>query len=296
MLKYYLNQVFQKKQGGDGDVKKDYLNKKYYLNGIGVLFTCILIFLLVGIPLPSFALENTTNQTNGSWEEELTDQQKSFGISSFIENAEEYSGEFFEGIDLQDLLNSAIKGEIDNDSLMQKAFGLLGNEVQIGIKSLISILVIIVIHSILKSVSENLENDTIAKLIFYVQYIAIVTVIMSNFSDIITMVKDTAGNLVGFMNCLVPLLVSLMLYTGSITTSGVLEPIILFMINLIGNLMENILIPLTLLIAAFTIVSKISDQIHIDKISKFLKSRSCLVFGYSLNHFRRSDFIRRNTI
>lgn len=277
-------------------MKKDYLNKKYYLNGIGVLFTCILIFLLVGIPLPSFALENTTNQTNGSWEEELTDQQKSFGISSFIENAEEYSGEFFEGIDLQDLLNSAIKGEIDNDSLMQKAFGLLGNEVQIGIKSLISILVIIVIHSILKSVSENLENDTIAKLIFYVQYIAIVTVIMSNFSDIITMVKDTAGNLVGFMNCLVPLLVSLMLYTGSITTSGVLEPIILFMINLIGNLMENILIPLTLLIAAFTIVSKISDQIHIDKISKFLKSRSCLVFGYSLNHFRRSDFIRRNTI
>lgn len=277
-------------------MKKDYLNKKYYLNGIGVLFTCILIFLLVGIPLPSFALENTTNQTNGSWEEELTDQQKSFGISSFIENAEEYSGEFFEGIDLQDLLNSAIKGEIDNDSLMQKAFGLLGNEVQIGIKSLISILVIIVIHSILKSVSENLENDTIAKLIFYVQYIAIVTVIMSNFSDIITMVKDTAGNLVGFMNCLVPLLVSLMLYTGSITTSGVLEPIILFMINLIGNLMENILIPLTLLIAAFTIVSKISDQIHIDKISKFLKSRSCLVFGYSLNHFRGSDFIRRNTI
>lgn len=277
-------------------MKKDYLNKKYYLKGIGVLFTCILIFLLVGIPLPSFALENTTNQTNGSWEEELTDQQKSFGISSFIENAEEYSGEFFEGIDLQDLLNSAIKGEIDNDSLMQKAFGLLGNEVQIGIKSLISILVIIVIHSILKSVSENLENDTIAKLIFYVQYIAIVTVIMSNFSDIITMVKDTAGNLVGFMNCLVPLLVSLMLYTGSITTSGVLEPIILFMINLIGNLMENILIPLTLLIAAFSIVSKISDQIHIDKISKFLKSRSSLVFGYSLNHFCRSNFIRRNTI
>ena len=102
---------------------------------------------------------------------------------------------------------------------MQKAFGLLGNEVQLGIKSLISILAIIMIHSILKSVSENLENDTIAKLIFYMQYIAIVTVIMSNFSDIITMVKDTAGNLVVFMNCLVPLLISLMLYTGSITTN-----------------------------------------------------------------------------
>ena len=52
-------------------------------------------------------------------------------------------------------------------------------------------------------------------MIYYVQYIAIVTVIMNNFSNVITMVKETATNLVGFMNSLVPILVSLMLYTGS---------------------------------------------------------------------------------
>lgn len=201
-------------------MKKYFLRKrKCFVTSSWMLIAFTLMLIIIMIPLPCLAKESGTNQTDMSWEEELTDQQKSFGISSFIENAEEYTGEFFEGMNLQDLLNSAIKGEVDNHSLMQKAFGLLGNEVQVGIKSLISILVIVMIHSILKSVSENLENDTIAKLIFYVQYIAIVTVIMSNFSDIITMVKDTAGNLVGFMNCLVPLLVSLMLYTGSITTS-----------------------------------------------------------------------------
>ncbi len=259
--------------------------QKYSLGSLGIFVMCFILLALIVIPLPSLAADTPNTKTDISWEEELSNQQTSFGISDFIENAEEYSGEFFEGMDLQELLNSAIKGEVDNNSLMQKAFGLLGNEVQLGIKSLISILAIIMIHSILKSVSENLENDTIAKLIFYVQYIAIVTVIMSNFSDIITMVKDTAGNLVGFMNCLVPLLISLMLYTGSITTSGVLEPIILFMINLIGNLMENILIPLTLLIAAFTIVSKISDQIQLDKISKFLKSGVVWFLGIILTIF-----------
>ena len=47
------------------------------------------------------------------------------------------------------------------------------------------------------------------------------------------MVQDTTTNLVAFMNMLVPLLITLMMSTGSIATSGVLEPIILFMINFI---------------------------------------------------------------
>ena len=67
-------------------------------------------------------------------------------------------------------------------------------------KILIYILAIIIIHSILKYISESLENDNISKLIYYVQYIAIVTIIMGNFSDIINMVKETTTNLIGFMN------------------------------------------------------------------------------------------------
>ena len=161
----------------------------------------------------------------------------------------------------------------------------LGNEVQNGVKSLACILAIIIIHSILKSISESLENDNISKLIYYVQYIAIITVIMSNFSDIITLVKDTTTNLIGFMNTLIPVLISLMLYTGSITTTSILEPIILFMINFIGNLIQNILMPIILIITSISIISKISDRVQIDKISKFLKSSTIWFLGIVLTIF-----------
>ena len=36
----------------------------------------------------------------------------------------------------------------------------------------------------------------------------------------INLVKQTSKNLIGFMNTLIPVLVSLMLYTGSITTTS----------------------------------------------------------------------------
>ena len=156
---------------------------------------------------------------------------------------------------------------------------------QTGIKSLACILAIIIIHSILKAISESLENDNISKLIYYVQYIAIIAVIMSNFSDIITLVKDTTTNLIGFMNTLIPVLISLMLYTGSITTTSILEPIILFMINFIGNLIQDILIPIILIITSISIISKISDKVQIDKISKFLKSSTIWFLGIVLTIF-----------
>lgn len=218
-------------------------------------------------------------------EQTITEQQKEFGIQDFIKSSKQYTGEFFENIDIGQVLNEAIKGKVDNSTLLKRFLNLLGDEVTTSIRTIASIIAIIIIHSILKSVSENLENDGIAKLIYYVQYIMIVTIIMSNFTDIIKMVQDTCTNLVAFMNMLVPLLITLMMYTGSITTSGLLEPIILFMINFIGNIIQNILIPLILIITSLIIISKISDKIQIDKISTFIKSGIVWFLGIVLTIF-----------
>lgn len=218
-------------------------------------------------------------------EETLKEQQEEFGITNFIQDAQEYSGEFFEETDIDTILKNALKGEVDNSSLGKRILSLLGKEVLSGIRAVLTILVIVMIHSILKSISESLENENIAKLIYYVQYILIITVVMTNFSEIITMVRETCTNLVGFMNLLVPLLISLMLYTGSITTSGVLEPIILFMINFMGNIIQNVILPFVLIFASLVIISKISDKVQIDKIAKFFKSGIVWFLGIVLTIF-----------
>lgn len=236
----------------------------------------LLILLLILIPI---------NSSCASGEETIADQQEEFKIQDFINNSKQYTGEFFEDIDISKILNGAIKGEVDNSTLFKKIFNLLGSEVINNVNAIVSILAIIVIHSILKSISESLENDGVAKLIYYVQYILIVTIIMTNFSDIVKLVQDTTSNLVGFMNMLVPLLISLMLYTGSITTSSVIEPIILFMINFIGNIIQDLIIPLVLILTSLVIISKISDRVQIDRLSKFLKSGIVWFLGIVLTIF-----------
>ena len=241
-------------------------------NKIVIIITIIIIML---IPY-TFAVDEQT----------ISEQQNSFGINTFIKNSKEYiDDEFLEEDDLNNLLDSAIRGQVDNNNILTKIFNIFGKEAESALGTLSGILAIIVIHSILKSISESLENDNISKLIYYVQFILIATIIMTNFSNIISMIKESTANMVGFINLLVPILTSLMVFTGSIATTSMIEPVILFAVNLIGNLIQNILIPIVLVIASFSIISKISDKVQIDKLTKFMKSGVVWTLGIVLTVF-----------
>lgn len=162
---------------------------------------------------------------------------------------------------------------------------LYGGEVLDAITVLGSILVIIVIHSVLKSLSDGLENKSISQIAYYVQYILIVTLIMTNFVQILDIVKESIQSLVGFMNSLIPILITLMLTTGSIASANLLQPIILFLITFIGNFIIGIIIPFVLISTSLGIVSKISDRVQVDKLSKFFKTSVVWVLGVVLTLF-----------
>lgn len=218
-------------------------------------------------------------------DELLKTQQESLNISSFLKEVEKYTSSIYEDINVKDMFNLALTGKIDNEKLFKSILNILGKEVIGSVKILGSIIVIIVIHSILKSISEGLENKSISQITYYVQYILIVTLIMTNFSQVITMIKESVQNLVGFIDMLIPILLTLIITTGNIVSAGMLQPILLFIITFIGNFINNIILPLVLVSTALGIVSKISDRIQIDKLSKFFKSSVVWILGVVLTLF-----------
>ncbi|MBO4816578.1 MAG: hypothetical protein J5507_06835 [Clostridia bacterium] len=151
-------------------------------------------------------LSNTTYAT----EEIIESQMDALNISSFIKEGQVYTKKAFPDINVEDLLTSAIKGKIDNKSILNSFFEIFKDEFRSAISLITSILVVIIIHSILKAFSENLENNGISQIAYYVEYILIITIIMSNFSKIISIINETISNLVGFISTLVPILLALM--------------------------------------------------------------------------------------
>ena len=241
------------------------------------LLFLFLILTIISIPTKTNCLEFSS--------ELLEDQAKNFGISDFIKETKKYSGDFFDDVNISELFKSTLKGDVDNKTIINKIFNIIIKQISSSFKVLLPILAIVLIHSILKIMTDNLKVNDVSNIIYYVEYILIISLVISNFSDIINTVRVTTINLTGFMNSLIPILSALMLYTGSITTISLLEPIILFIITFIGNIISTLILPIISIITALAIISKIYDGVQISKITNFMKSSMSWALGIVLTVF-----------
>lgn len=234
----------------------------------------ILVLLLILIPNISIATEQI-----------IDDQMEALNLSSFITEGEKYTKETFPDLNVEDLITNSLTGQIDNSILYKALLKLLGKEVVSSITMLGSILVIIVLHSILKSIGENLGNDSVSKIAYFIEYILIITIIMSNFATIITTIQNTISNLVGFMNTLVPILIALVIATGQVASGALIQPILIFAIVFIGNIINLIVLPIVTVSMVLSIVSNISDKIQIGNLAKFFKSSVTWFLGFVITIF-----------
>ena len=230
-----------------------------------------------------FLLSNFTSNAN---EEIISSQIDSLNLNSVLNDGEKYLDDYFSNIDLNNLLKSAIKGDINNKYIYKGIINIFVKELVNTFSVLGSILIIIVIHSLLKGIIDNLgKENSVGKIAYYTQYILIVAIIMSNFSDLIRIIKDQIENLVSFVNLLFPILIALMSATGNIAPITLIEPLIFFSIIFIANIITYFIIPITLVATAIAIVSNISDKIEILKLSKFLKSSITWILGIIITVF-----------
>lgn len=74
------------------------------------------------------------NPSYASQEEILQSQSETLNIKDFVSKANEYTKDVFTDIDAGNLLNDAITGKIDNQTIFKKILNLFGKEIKETIK------------------------------------------------------------------------------------------------------------------------------------------------------------------
>lgn len=218
-------------------------------------------------------------------EEILNSEITSLGINNFLNQAEKYTKNIFPDMNITELFEDSLTGNIGNIFNFGNFENLLFNEISSAINILASVLIIIIIHSIFKSIIENLGNSSSSQIVYFIQYLAIVTVIVNSFVSILDITKESINEIINFMNMLTPIFITLMITTGNIVTTNVTQPLLIFIINFIGNFTNIFLIPMLLISITLSIISNISEKVQIDKLSKFFKSSIIWILGIILTIF-----------
>lgn len=215
----------------------------------------------------------------------IENQKSSLGINDFIQKSQEYTKDVFKDTNLENVFESMIKGQVDTDFIFNGVISTVKTQFSENISIMIKILIVIIIHSIVKSITDTLGNDSTSKIVYFLQYVIIVAMVLDSFGTIISITKNTISDIVFFMKILIPLLITLMITTGEITFANMVQPILIFMMNLIGELVDRFIIPLVMVSMILGIVSNFSKEISVDKLSKFAKKSCIWILGILLTIF-----------
>lgn len=253
------------------------------------IFISIILFLMLLTNL-SFAKEEILENDDSSIIEQTTEQimettQKTLGISDFLKEADKYTQNIYGNINLGDIFSNIIKGKYKTNFIKSTIFTLFGKDVKESFRLMFNVLIIIIIHSVMKEIIENLGNNSSAKIAYFVQYLMIVTLVTQSFVSVLNITKEAIDNLSNFMNLLIPLLTTLILTTGCISISNIFQPTLIFLSSMLGNFFNNFLMPVLLMSITFSIISNISDKVQLDKLSKFFKSSIVWILGILLTIF-----------
>ncbi len=222
----------------------------------------ILIFLII------VTITKTSRCTETSSVTEQINQEEMDQVISEIENVSNVK------VDLNIIFENALTGKVSKNLIIEAIGGILGKELSESVKMVISILIVVIIHAILKCICENLGNEETGKIGYFVQLIVLISILSKVYLDILENVKTTIEEISNFAYVLLPVYMSLTAASGSITATTATQGVILIAINLITSFINHILIPILVVATVIGIVSNISDEVHMNKLAKYMKSLS----------------------
>jgi stage III sporulation protein AE len=189
--------------------------------------------------------------------------------------------------DPQKIISKAAKGkfEFSFTGILNKIMASLFKEVYINIDILIKLVILTVFCSILKNLQTSFLSDSVGELAFYACYVVIVSVIIISLNTVVTLGNQSMDNMVEFMHATIPVLITLLVSGGNLTSAGVFQPVLIMIVEVCATLIKNVFLPLISLALILTVVDNISDKIQVSRLAQFFKQICIWSLGLILTIF-----------
>lgn len=162
-------------------------------------------------------------------------------------------------------------GNISFDKLMKSVVSLLFKEVRTVLNLVVSVVVIAILCSLIKSLQDAFKNESISQIAFFACYSILIMVLSKSFIVSISVATEAINEIANFMAALLPVLVTMIALAGGFMQAATLDPIILASVTLIPKIYVTVIIPLILISFVMTFANNISNEHKIDNLCKLLK-------------------------
>ncbi len=179
--------------------------------------------------------------------------------------------------------NIASRGfSLDWEGIKQSFLARLFKEVTANIHLLGKLLFLAVLCVLLQNLQSSFEGSTISVLAYNICYIFLAVIALTAFYNALALARAAVGNMVGFMEALLPLVISLLAGVGAVTTAALFTPLMLFVVNTVSVVVKDLVLPLFLFAAVLQCVNLLAGKYQVKNLSGLLRQIGVAALGLTM--------------
>ncbi len=220
----------------------------------------------------------------------LDEQMELIEIEQMQDIADRISGEsdnVLPRLSIRDVIKSSFgKGtSFSTKELMRNIGRFAAAELMVSITLLGKIIILSVFCAVFQNLHSGFQSESVGRIAYSICYIMIIILAMQSFSVVSKTCIDTINLIVTSMQSLLPILITLLLSIGGITSSALLQPIVFTSLTVIVTFIKNVVIPMVIFSSILSIISNISEKIRISKLADLIRGIAIALLGIILTVF-----------
>lgn len=245
------------------------------------IFLAVFAFLLCGMP-HCFAQSGANDASNVAPQMEALDLS-GVADAAYNENLQSAAPEFDFNAIVDDIVSGA--NIFQPQTLLSSFLKLFCKELYQNIHILLTLIVLAIVCAILTNLQGSFERKGVGEVAFLACYILFLGLLVQGFYSCTDMARSVIADQVVFLKAAVPTYIGLLMSTGGVTTAAGLEPVFLYCVQLIGSLMEHIMLPMVFWMSVLHMVNHLSDKFHVTRLVQFIKQTMVWALGALLTFF-----------
>lgn len=195
--------------------------------------------------------------------------------------------EYIPGLSWERLLERIRSGEelFDPAAFFSGLSRFFFGELLLNLKLMGQLLLLAVAGAFLKNLESAFGRQQVATLTRSIVFIVLMGICLYSFTAALDLAGKTIDDLVDFSLASLPTLTALLAAQGSLASSALFHPLIIFGINFFGTLIRSVVFPLIYFSAVLGLADHFSPHFKVKKLSGLFKELSMWVLGISMTIF-----------
>lgn len=247
-------------------------------------FVRLLLFvvLMSGTTSPLFAGE-VTPQTEPTG---LSQQIDLSQMRGFLEQLDSDVLKAMPGFSMARIFEDLKSGTLDlrPEKLGQSLMGILGREILSSAPLIGKLLILAVICAVLGQL-QVAYGGNVGKIAQVMTYLVLLSLALTSFREALGYATGTIDKMVGLMQTLFPVMLTLLISMGNLTSAALFKPLVMGSLTVLATMIKTVVLPLFFLAAVLRLFNHISEQFKLSKLAGLLEFAGKLSLGVIMTVF-----------